>query len=116
MKNTTLIYRVLPDSLYLIFGLNYFLHFITYQSLHAGKAVAFIARPKARDIFYPMQNVIQIVSGLSLIFNRYAPFSTVVLFPVSLNALLFHTFLVRHRAGSWVLHLQYLTCCWVTLP
>ncbi len=27
-------------------------------------------------------------------FNRYAPFSAVVLFPISLNVLLFHTFLV----------------------
>jgi putative oxidoreductase len=27
-------------------------------------------------------------------FNRYAPFSAVVLFPISLNVLLFHTILV----------------------
>jgi hypothetical protein len=37
---------------------------------------------------------IQILGGLSLLFNRYAPFSAVVLFPISLNVLLFHTILV----------------------
>jgi len=37
---------------------------------------------------------IQILGGLSLLFNRYAPFSAVVLFQISLNVLLFHTILV----------------------
>ena len=94
MKTTTLICRVLLGSLYLIFGLDYFLHFIPYQPLHTGKAGAFIAGLKGTGYFYPMQKVIQIVGGLSLMFNRYAPFSAVVLFPISLNVLLFHTFLV----------------------
>jgi len=94
MKTTTLICRILLGSLYLIFGLDYFLHFIPYQPLHTGKAGAFIAGLKGTGYFYPMQKVIQIVGGLSLMFNRYAPFSAVVLFPISLNVLLFHTFLV----------------------
>src|ERR1700712_922277 len=94
MKTTTLICRVLLGALYLIFGLDYFLHFIPYQPLHTGKAGAFIAGLKGTGYFYPMQKVIQITGVISLIINRYAPFSAVVLFPISLNVLLFHTFLV----------------------
>ena len=41
-----------------------------------------------------MQKVIQIAGGLSLLLNRYPAFSAVVLFPISLNVLLFHTILV----------------------
>ena len=37
---------------------------------------------------------VQIAGGISLLINRYAPFFAVVLFPISLNVLLFHTILV----------------------
>lgn len=94
MKITALISRILLGFLYLVFGLDYFLHFIPYQPLHTGAAGAFIAGLKGTGYFYPMQKVIQITCGLSLLFNRYPAFSAVVLFPISLNVLLFHTFLV----------------------
>jgi putative oxidoreductase len=95
MKNTVLISRLLLGFLYLVFGLDYFLHFIPYQPpLHPGAAGAFKAGLMATGYFYPMQKTIQIVGGLSLLINRYAPFSAVVLFPISLNVFLFHTFLV----------------------
>lgn len=95
MKITVLISRVLLGFLYLVFGLDYFFHFIPYQPpLHTGKAGAFIAELKGTGYFYPMQKIIQITGGLSLLFNLYAPFSAVVLFPISLNVLLFHTVLV----------------------
>jgi putative oxidoreductase len=94
MKTTVLISRILLGSIYLVFGLDYFLHFIPYQPLHTGKTGAFIAGLKGIGYFYPMIKTIQIVGGLSLLFNRYAPFFAVVLFPISLNVLLFHTILV----------------------
>jgi putative oxidoreductase len=94
MKKAVLISRVVLGFLYLVFGLDYFLHFIPYVPVHTGKAEAFIAGLKGTGYFYPMQKVIQIVCGISLLINRYAPFSAVVLFPISLNVLLFHTILV----------------------
>src|ERR1700755_1795183 len=94
MKTTALVSRLLLGFLYLVFGLDYFLHFIPYQPLHTGKAGAFIAGLKGTGYFYPMQKVIQIAGGLSLLTNLYAPFFAVVLFPISLNVFLFHTLLV----------------------
>src|ERR1700759_3224282 len=102
MKVTTIILRTLLGVIYLIFGLDYFLHFIPYQPLHTGAAGAFIAGLKGTGYFYPMQKVIQITCGLSLLFNRWAPFSAVVLFPISLNVLLFHTILVP---SGWLMGL-----------
>jgi uncharacterized membrane protein YphA (DoxX/SURF4 family) len=94
MKTTVLISRILLGAIYLIFGLDYFFKFIPYQPLHTGAAGAFIAGLKGTGYFYPMQKIIQITAGLSLIINRYPAFSAVVLFPISLNVLLFHTILV----------------------
>ncbi len=48
----------------------------------------------ATGYIYPMMKGIQVAGGISLIVNRYAPFSAVVLFPISLNVFLFHTVLV----------------------
>ncbi len=94
MKATVLICRLLLGFLYLVFGLDYFLHFIPYQPLHTGKTGALVAGLKGVGYIYPMMKVIQIVGGLSLLLNRYTPFFAVVVFPISLNVLLFHTILV----------------------
>jgi putative oxidoreductase len=94
VKLTILISRVLLGFLYLVFGLDYFLHFIPYQPpLHPGNAGIFKAGLMAAGYFYPMQKTIQVLGGLSLLINRYAPVSAVVLFPISLKVLLFHTLL-----------------------
>ena len=94
MKTATIILRILLGLLYLIFGLDYFLHFIPYQPEHTGAAAALKNGLMATGYIYPMMKTIQVVGGLSLIINRYAPFAAVVVFPISLNVFLFHTILV----------------------
>ncbi len=93
-KTWVIIARSLLGFIYLVFGLDYFFHFIPYQPLHTGKPGALVAGLKGTGYIYPMMKMIQILGGLSLLFDRYAPFSAVVLFPISLNVLLFHTLLV----------------------
>jgi len=102
MKNWVLIARSVLGFLYLVFGLDYFLHFIPYQPLHTGSPGALVAGLKGTGYIYPMMKSIQILGGLSLLFDRYAPFSAVVLFPISLNVLLFHTILVP---SGWLMGL-----------
>ena len=85
---------MLLGFIYLVFGLDYFLHFIPYQPMHTGKAAALKDGLMGTGYIYPMMKSIQIVGGVSLLVNRYAPFFAVVLFPISLNVLLFHTILV----------------------
>jgi hypothetical protein len=94
MKTATTISRILPGFIYLVFGLDYFLHFIPYQPNHTGKVAAFKEGLLGVGYFYPMLKSIQIAGGISLLFNQYAPFFAVVLFPVSLNVFLYHTILV----------------------
>jgi hypothetical protein len=94
MKKTTLICRILLGFLYLVFGLDYFLHFIPYQPHHTGRVAAFKAALVDTGYFYPMIKSIQVAGGISLLLNRYAPFFAVVLFPLSVNVFLYHTILV----------------------
>ena len=94
MKTSTIIARVVLGFIYLVFGLDYFLHFIPYQPNHTGAAAALKNGLMAAPYMYPMMKSIQIIGGISLLTNRYAPFFAVVLFPISLNVFLFHTVLV----------------------
>ncbi|MGY3055562.1 putative oxidoreductase [Pedobacter sp. UYEF25] len=94
MKLTVLISRLILGFLYLVFGLDYFLHFIPYQHMHTGVMGALVAGLKGVGYIYPMMKMIQIVAGLSLLTNRFAPFAAVVIFPISLNVMLFHSILV----------------------
>ncbi len=94
MKIATVVSRILLGFIYLVFGLDYFLQFIPYQPNHTGKVAAFKAGLLGIGYFYPMLKSIQIIGGLSMLVNRYAPFFAVVLFPISLNVFLYHTILV----------------------
>ncbi len=94
MKRATIISRILLGFIYLVFGLDYFLHFIPYQPNHTGRVAAFKEALMGIGYFYPMIKSIQIAGGISMLVNRYAPFFAVVLFPISVNVLLYHTILV----------------------
>lgn len=94
MKTTTLIARQLLGFLYLVFGLDYFLHFIPYQPEHTGAAAALKSGLIGTGYIYPYMKTMQVLGGLALVLNRYAPFAAVMLFPISVNVFLFHTILV----------------------
>src|SRR4030095_1179969 len=94
MKKATIVSRVVLGFIYLVFGLDYFLHFIPYEPNHTGRVAAFKAGLKGVGYFYPMIKSIQIAGGISLLVDQYAPFFAVVLFPISVNVFLYHTILV----------------------
>ena len=94
MKKVTIISRIVLGFIYLVFGLDYFFHFIPYEPHHTGRVAAFKAGLMGVGYFYPMIKSIQIVGGISLLINQFAPFFAVVLFPISVNVFLYHTILV----------------------
>src|SRR4029078_13600521 len=100
MRTATTISRIILGFIYLVFGLDYFFHFIPYEPNHTGKVAAFKAGLVGVGYFYPMIKTIQIVGGISLLINRYAAFFAVVLFPISVNVFLYHTILVP--SGWWM--------------
>jgi putative oxidoreductase len=92
MKIAVIIARVILGLIYLVFGLNFFFHFIPMPAPE-GKAAAFEGSLFGAGYFFPFMKVIEIASGLFLLVNRYTAFFLLILFPVTLNICLFHAFL-----------------------
>jgi putative oxidoreductase len=89
MKNATLIARILLGLLFLVFGLNGFLHFIPMPppSGLAGQymGVLFISH------YLPFVFSVQVIGGALLLANRFVPLALILLGPILVNILLFHS-------------------------
>jgi len=95
MKIAVLITRSLLGLIYLVFGLNFFFHFkfIPMPPPSPGPAGAFEGGLFGAGYFFPFMKVIEIISGLFLLINKYTAFFVLIIFPVTLNIFLFHAFL-----------------------
>ena len=92
MKISVIIARTLLGLIFLVFGLNFFLHFIP-MSPAPGKAGAFEGGLMESGYFFQFLKVIEVAGGLFLIINRYTVFFLLLLFPITLNICMFHAFL-----------------------
>jgi len=92
MKIAVIITRTILGLIFLVFGLNFFLHFIPMDPA-TGKAGAFTGGLMGSGYFFQFLNVIEVVSGLFLVINRYTAFFLLLLFPITVNICLFHAFL-----------------------
>jgi len=93
MKIAVLIARILLGLIYFVFGLNFFLHFIPMPAPTKDAAGAFEGGLFGAGYFFPFMKVVEIVSGLFLLLNRYTPLFILVVFPITLNIFLFHAVL-----------------------
>ena len=86
-----IISRILLGLIFVVFGLNGFLHFIPTHQFQ-GVAGQFIGAIFASH-FYTVVFITQIISGLLLLANRYVPLGLILLGPVIVNILGFHIFM-----------------------
>lgn len=93
MKIAVIIARTLLGLIFFVFGLNFFLHFIPMPPPGPGKAGAFEGGLFESGYFFPFMKIIEVVSGLFLIINRFTAFFLLLLFPITINIFLFHAFL-----------------------
>ena len=89
MKTTSLIARLLLGLIFLVFGLNGFLHFIPMPP-PAGVAGQFFGAIFASHYWVVIFGV-QVIGGLLLLINRFVPLALVLLGPVIVNIFFFHT-------------------------
>jgi len=95
MKIAVLVARILLGLIFVVFGLNFFFHFIKMaQPPMSAPATAFSGGLFGSGYFFQYMKVVEIISGLFLLVNRYTALFVVVLFPISLNIFLFHAILV----------------------
>ncbi len=93
MKIAVLIARILLGLIFVVFGLNFFFPFIPKQPMPTGAAGAFSGGLYGSGYFFQYMKVLEILSGIFLLANRYTAFFLLVLLPISLNIALYHTIL-----------------------
>jgi hypothetical protein len=85
----------------LIFGLNKFLNFLPMLDLSPEAGAYFGALTSAKVM--TLVAVVEIVSGLALITNKYGALLSIVLMSISVNAVLFHATLAPESIGPALL-------------
>ncbi len=90
MKIIVLIARILLGLVFLVFGLNGFLHFIPMQP-PPGVAGQFLGALVASHLAIPIFAV-QVLGGILLLLNRYVPLALTILGAVIFNIFFFHVF------------------------
>ena len=92
MNAVSTVARLLLGLVFLVFGLNGFLHFIPNMPM-PDAAVAFFGALAATGYMMPLLFTTQVVGGVLLLSGMYVPLGLALLAPVIVNIFLFHLFL-----------------------
>jgi uncharacterized membrane protein YphA (DoxX/SURF4 family) len=98
MKIVTLIARLLLGLIFVVFGLNGFLNFLSMGPMPTGLAGQFIGALFLSHYYWVIAGL-QILGGVLLLANRFVPLALVLLGPVIVNILLYHFFLNLSGVG-----------------
>ena len=88
MKTVSVIARYLAGVIFLVFGLNGFLHFIPFPP-PTGVAAQFMGALYVSHYLWVIF-AFQLVAGVLLLVNRYVPLALAILAPVIVNIFCFH--------------------------
>ncbi len=94
MKYGTLIARVLLAAIFVIFSINFWLHFIPVPPPPDGPGKAFFGVLIASGYFTAVK-VLELLGGLLVLSGRFTALGLLVLGPIILNILFFDLFLVK---------------------
>lgn len=83
--------RVLLGGVFLVFGLNGFLHFLPQPPMAPG-AMGFAGGLAAAGYFFPLLKATEVIAGL-LLLAGFVPIALTVLAPIIVNIVAFHLFL-----------------------
>jgi uncharacterized membrane protein YphA (DoxX/SURF4 family) len=97
MKVATIIARILLGLLFVVFGSNIFLHFIPMPPLKPSLATDFSKALMESHYMYVI-GFLQVAGGLLVLIGRYVPLGLMLLGPVIVNIIAFHTF-ITHGDG-----------------
>jgi putative oxidoreductase len=89
MQISAVIARFLLGLIFLVFGLNGFLHFIPASPPPSGTAGQFVGALFVSN-YLVVVFLLQIIPAILLLINRYVPLALTLLAPIIVNILLFH--------------------------
>jgi putative oxidoreductase len=110
MKIITVIARFLLGLIFLVFGLNGFLHFIPAPPPPSGTAGQFVGALFVSN-YLVVVFLLQIIPAILLLINRYVPLALTLLAPIIVNILLFHILM----APSGLLLAIVVTVLWIVV-
>lgn len=96
MKPFVVISRIILGGVFLVFGLDFFLHFVSGIVPLPGlsnQADSYLTALTRAEYFFPILKIIEIIGGIGLIVNRYTALFIAGLLPVTFNIFLFDAFL-----------------------
>jgi hypothetical protein len=96
---------------FLVFGLNFFLHFLP-QPPHPKEAAPFIEGLMASGFVFPLIKVIEVTAGIALLTNRFVPLALTLLAPIIIAITGFHFLLAPAYAVPIVLLALELYLAW----
>jgi putative oxidoreductase len=91
MKTITFIARILLGLLFVVFGLNGFVHFMP-MSMPTGLAGQYIGALYQSN-YLKVVLAFELIAGILLVLNRYVPLAVAVLAPIIVNIVLYHVFM-----------------------
>jgi putative oxidoreductase len=97
MKIAVVIARVLLGLVFLVFGLNFYLHFIPNQTMPGDAGT--LAGLLFQHGWFTFYGILYLVAGVLLVVGRYVPVGLVLLGPIIVNILLFHLTLAPKGIG-----------------
>lgn len=92
MKVAVLIVRLLMGLLFLVSVVAYFFNLMPQPEL-AENARLFVVGLDASQYIMPVVKVVELLCAISFLTGRFVPLAAVVIFPISINILLFHSLL-----------------------
>ena len=92
MNKAINIISILLGIILIVFGLNKFLNFMPPLEL-ASPGMDFMGALIKTGYVMTIVALVEIITGILIVINKYRALALVVLFPILLNALLFHVFL-----------------------
>src|ERR1700730_12408694 len=97
MKIAVVIARVLLGLVFLVFGLNFYFHFIPQQTPPGDAGT--MGTLMFEHGWFAFFGVLYVVAGLLLLVGRYVPLGLLLLAPIIVNILLFHITLAPSGIG-----------------
>ena len=91
-KNFVRTIQIIFGIMLIVFGLNIFFQFMPAPEFNEA-ASAYLGALFATGYIFPIMAIVWILVGLLFIFNKCSPLGAVIIFPISLNIILFHIFL-----------------------
>lgn len=88
MKIAALIARILLGLMFLVFGLNVFLHFIPAPPMSGLPGQYFTVMMQSH--YFLFVGAVEVIAGLLLLTKQFVPLGLVLLAPVLVNIVIFH--------------------------